>query len=191
MSPGEPALFGDAWQAVRFAMTRTGAPSRPIMNRMTDTSLPETGLAGLDGAAQAGIIVSLMHRLGPVAEASLIATCAPHTAVCSCRRPCCSGHAFNAIWNRAVTTLADAVPLKLPYGIKLGAILKIYGTNLTLARIARQSGYDPHTVGKHFKLIQHWLKGKPATRDSKAEEGVEAAAWKEIESLLRDRGIVG
>lgn len=221
VADGDPPLFTNAAKAVRFAVTRMGSPSRPVMNRMSDASLPDTGLAGLDGAAQAGIIMSVLHELGIVYEAALVAASAPRMLNCACRRPCCSGRAFNATWNAAINTLCDEmVIMKLRGGgllvtakgpvaayalltneavsqvdcehaIKLGAVLKIYGSNLTLVKISAETGKHPDTVGKYHQAIHRWLKGATAGRHSEGVEGVEPKAWKEAETRLRDLGIVG
>jgi hypothetical protein len=217
-------LFHSAFQALRFAVTRIGGASRPIMNRMTDKNIAESGLGGLDGAAQAGIIMSVIHPLGRVAEAALIASCAPHSLPCACRKACCSGRTFNHIWNQAVNSLCqDAAVYLLPGtgkrahvvvterassltkqfrdedipegrfepGIKLGAILKIYGAKLTIVNIAESGGADADMVGRLHLAMHRWLKGAPRGKGGDAVVGVEPEAWAGAETALRHARIVG
>lgn len=219
-------LFSSAWEAVSFAVTRVGAPSRPLMNRMTDATLPDTGLGGLDGAAQAGIIMSALHRLGTVEEAALVAACAPHSLPCACRNPCCSGKRFNNVWSAAISTLCDQMVIlsnagsvwvtgngphvdlmlaedarprpksevsrvEIDRGIRIGVLLKIYNTNLTIVSIATDSGKHVNTVSKYHHAIHKWLKGSKAVKNAEAADGIEPLAWMDAETALRNIGIVG
>jgi hypothetical protein len=72
---GPRALFGSAQQALLFAMTLDGNPARPVQSRMVDATNGSRELAGLDGAAQAGMILNALKGLGKLPVATMIASC--------------------------------------------------------------------------------------------------------------------
>ena len=107
-------LFQSTHSALLFAYNFQGNPAMSIMNRMIknpgDTIAPPSkGLAGLDGAAQAGMIRRNVASLGRFHEALIIAEFAPRVHPCSCRSSCCSGYDRNQEWSDAVNYIADIV----------------------------------------------------------------------------------
>lgn len=192
----EEPPFHSAQAAIRFAVTREGSPGRPLASRMVDTVVGGRGFVGFDGAAQAGIILSHIEALGRVPFAALVALCAPPVTSCHCGRPCCSGRRSNALWREAINTLAEeaseVLPSRVSYAMRSEILVKIYGRSLTLKRIADDLQVDVDTVSKHHRAVQRWLAGAPAGRHGEsAIEGVETAAWREAETVLREAGIVG
>ena len=188
-------LFLSAHAAIRFAVTRDGSPARPIQSRLTDASTGARDLAGLDGAAQAGMIMNILGALGPLAVATLVADVAPRSMPCTCRRSCCSGHMANAKWREAVDTIAQAATsitsTHIGYALRSALVVKLYGGKTSLVEIADTMHLDRNTVSKYHGQIHRWLRGAKAHRGSPAVEGIETNAWREAETSLRHHGIVG
>jgi hypothetical protein len=183
-------LFSTPQAAIRFALNTTGTPERPAMNKVADSSKPAgKGLGGLDGAGQAGVIRSLMHKLGPLGDAVLVARAAPRTTRCECKRLCCSGFERNLEWDDACSSIAhDAIkgaPSNAVFVIRRLIIRNIFGERGTVPQIAQECNADVEIVAKHHRAISRWIKGAPAGRNSELIEGVENIAWREIETLLR------
>ena len=86
-------LFRSTQDALLFAFRHAGqAYDRPLMLRMADASRGSgAGLAGLDGAAQAGMIRAEVAALGRLHEAVLVARFADRAIPCQCKAACCSG----------------------------------------------------------------------------------------------------
>jgi hypothetical protein len=194
-------LFHSAHEALRFAVTLDGNPARPIQSRMVDATDGSRALAGLDAAAQAGMILNALEGLGKFPVAVMIASCAPRTFPCSCRSPCCSGHRINRVWRQAIDLIsqeADRViseqserKTKASYALRSAITVKIYGHRTTFAAIADDLKIDEDTVSKHHRIVLRWLMGAPGGKHGAAVEGVEHAAWRDAETVLRNVGIVG
>ena len=197
---GEDVLFQSAREAIRFAATREGNPKPPLSSRMVATT-PGTRvlrvLAGLDAAAQAGMIMNVIGSLGRLAVAILIADAAPQSMPCSCRRPCCSGHQINRQWRLAIDTIAQDAVRALPagsktsYALRSSVIVKIYGGKTTFVEIAKELKVDQETVSRQHRAIHTWLRGAKAGKMTDAVVGIESIAWRDAESALRNHGIVG
>lgn len=208
----EAALFHDARAALRFAVGFEGSPDRPAMNRLWDKMAGGRGLSGLDAAGQAGMIRHVLRSMGPLYYAAIVADGAPRSKPCGCRRSCCSGKTPVQEWLDAIDTLCyEALRLHPRAAIHDGArilhfesivpsgtrhellgrlMLKLFGKDVSLQRIAEASGYADDTVQRHHRLLLRWLRGGRAGANQSTEEGVIVAAWREAESALRDAGIV-
>ncbi len=197
-------LFTNSRSCIRFAYTREGAPSRPASARMLDKSLDGGGaMLRLDAAAQAGIILSVLRQLGALQLSTLVASSCPETVPCLCQRACCCGKKLFTPWHDAIATLAEgalwislpdgAMPLRrTTYPARVAVLVKLYARRLKIAEIANDLQLDADTVTKYHKIITRWLHGAKAGRNGEPPtEGVETAAWREAESLLRSTGIVG
>ena len=195
----EKPLFDSAKKAVTFAVTREGNPARPESSRMLDKtsgSVNGTGLAGNDSAAQAGIIMSVIRRLGSLPTATLVASCSPACIRCECKRPCCGGKRLFVPWHESIATLADCavlIPCRAPYPLRVALLVKIFGRrSLKLAEIAEALEIEQDSVERYHKIVVKWLKGARAGKNGEpAVSGIESEAWADAESLLRNRGIVG
>lgn len=192
--PDDPP-FRNARAAVIFAVNREGAPARPLQSRMVDaTGERSRELSGLDGAAQAGMILNVLDGLGQVAVAALKASCGTRTVPCSCRSACCSGAKINREWRDAVERLAqEAIGWTdgASYSVCRAVIIKIYGQKKSFVEIAQETGTDAAECGTHHKVILRKLMGGKAGRHGDACEGIESTAWAEAETLLRHFDIVG
>lgn len=103
-------LFHSTHAALTFAYNFQGSPALSVMNRMANKPGPMgKGLAGLDGAGQAGIIRWHVASLGKFHESIIIAEFAPKSQPCSCGSLCCIGKMRNQEWTAAVGYIADIV----------------------------------------------------------------------------------
>lgn len=192
-------LFANAREAVRFAVTREGAPARPYMSRFNDKVdllRRSLDLSGLDQAAQAGLILSaLRFQIGALSLASITAACAPPIVPCTCGSGCCSGGKTANSWHEAVTVLADAscmaVPGRAPVRLRRACLVRIYGGKRgTLLDISAEEKFDTKTVAKYHGQLFRWLKGATAKAGDAPIEGLESCAWRDAESVLQDLNIV-
>jgi hypothetical protein len=194
---GGDGPFLSARNAVKFMVTMDGAPRRPLSSRMLDRSMSASEFAGLDGAAQAGMILYHVERLGRLRAAIVIASCAPRVIQCSCKRACCSGRKLSPYWYDAVHTIAEAALAALPpksltsYLLRSYLVVKIYGgKSITFKAIADELMLDEETVSRHHKVIRTWLQGAKAKKYSESVVGQESLAWQEAESVLWEAGVV-
>jgi hypothetical protein len=104
----EEPLFKSTHAALTFCLNFVEQQyERPMMNRLAAAIVGNgKGLAGLDGAAQAGMIRSELRRLTRVEESALIARCAPAMLPCHCGHACCSGEKPHREWTDAIGELA-------------------------------------------------------------------------------------
>jgi hypothetical protein len=175
--------------ALRFAAQQSGASSfASIVGSTRATSL---GLAGVDGAAQAGMIRAEIDKLNETARAVLIAHYAPPDLPCECRRPCCSGRVPNAEWTRAVTVIArDTTPLfagrvtlfRLRQTLIGNILQSVRETDVSLAQ---RYGVHRQTVAEHAEKLETALLG---TRQTIGEL---TRAIGRVDTLLHAAGIVG
>lgn len=161
-------LFQSAHAALLFAYNFHGSPAMSIMNRMIinpgDTIAPPSkGLAGLDGAAQAGMIRRHVAGLGKFHESLIIAEFAPRVHPCSCRSSCCSGYTRNQEWSDAVNYIADIVRTgalndhKTTHPIRRACVEKFMGAPITLVMMAKNLSLDEDTVSKMIGKVKKYL----------------------------------
>lgn len=190
-------LFRSAHAALKFAVNFSMSPERPAMNRAYRSPISDgipssgNGLAGLDGAAQAGIITAKMKALGEVSNAILEARVAKRTVECACRRPCCSGSMINPTWQSAINRLADEIgPLLkgryMCHAIRSLLVARLFGDSATLKAIGEKYDCSEDTLQAHNARIKRWLNGQKKTAISEVVKGSEQEAWEQIETLLRE-----
>lgn len=180
-------LFSSAHAALVFAFNSSGqCYDRPPMSRMATPGIGSgKGLAGLDGAAQSGMIRAEVQALGRLHEAILIARIAPRSTLCSCRSPCCSGHLPNVEWRDAVSVLADRARTSALSGctsdgrIRRGLVMMCFGgVRMTVAGLAEDSEQARRTVAAHLGKVRRWIRDE------------EAKAWEAIDGRLKAAGMV-
>lgn len=193
-------LFNSAERAIKFALTFEGRPERPAMNRSYVSPISDgikqagSRLSGLDGAAQAGIIRTKMRALGKTADAILIARSAPRTVRC---HGCGCDTKRHPVWQSAINYLTDEVgPMLKSRGyvvreLRELLVMRAFGESILLKDIGDKFELDEKTMTAYNGKVTRWLKGQKANHHSDAMEGVENAAWRDIESALTDCGIVG
>lgn len=122
----DDALFESAHSALVFAFNFSGqCYDRPLMNRLASPAVGTgKGLAGLDGAGQAGMVRAEVATLGKLAEAILMARIAPRWMPCACRAECCSGKKWNKEWVDAISYLSDHVRTTALAGCATNGIMR-------------------------------------------------------------------
>ncbi len=209
------ALFDSTHAALRFALNYAGATPRPVMNKMmADGSLvrkeledgtrittgrqmlrrQRTGLRGLDGAGQAGMIAKQLDYLTPAQKDCTIAHFKDWLLPCSCRNPCCSGYRRNPGWVEAVDRLcvhlkeqAELSRVRGRKGLSTHPQMRralverffVPGKTIIIAELAERCGVTSQTVITHKKPIEEYL--ADALRD----------ALTQLDQILNTLGIVG
>lgn len=160
-------LFDSAHSAVVFAFNFSSqCYDRPLMNRMADgPKRPGKGLAGLDGAGQAGMIRREIAQLGPLHEAIIIACFAPRSVPCDCRRPCCCGKKTNHEWSDAIGLITQYAVGQLSgtvsnYRLRRGIVSKAFGEKVSIGELAVTCGVNRDTASAHNEKINSWLCGR-------------------------------
>ena len=197
----EEPLFHSAHAALLFALNFSSEQyDRPMMNRMASPTLGSgRGLAGLSGAAQAGMIRSEIKSMGKLAEAILIARLAPRHTLCDCRARCCSGRKPNADWIDAISHLSDHIRTTALAGCTSNGIMRREyviryfsrkDERIGIDSLAEKYEIDRHTVAAHSAKVAMLFGGAPARGDKPAVLGLEAAATNAIDAKLREIGMV-
>lgn len=186
----ETELFENTEQALVFAYNYTG--QNCIIARLSPEPLPTTGkgLGGLNGAAQAGMIRREVSSAGKLIESLITAKYAPMWLPCNCGHACCSGKIENREWSEAIPYIVLDVCKNALRGADRGAVVwcvKAYysGSILPVRHIASMASVSEKTVTRHFPKIIRYLRG---TRE---KEGMDAVAYRTVDLILTDKGIVG
>lgn len=189
-------MFGSAKQAVVFAITRDGSPSRPFyathLDKMTVIGVNSSGLSTLDAAAQAGIILAVLVRsLGGSLVSALVAATAPRMIPCACDRECCSGQRVFRPWRFAIDYLTQESQshCEAHSALRRDLLVKIYDRG-RLDTIARGHELEESDIVDHHRALLRWLRGAKGKKGEEGVEGLERRAWREAESVLRDHRIV-
>ncbi len=182
--------FESAHEALVFALNAAIQADypRPVMNKMAAPPPvgAGNGLAGLDAAAQSGMIRAEIKLLGRLAEAVLFARYAPRGIPCACRATCCSGHKRNPEWTNAISFLADYVRTTALAGcvtngmMRQEYVVRYFSAKgrISLEDLAEKHGIVINTVTAHNGKV------------SKALRTFEHAANEAAEERLRFVGIV-
>lgn len=193
-------LFESAHNALTFAFNFSDQQyERPLMNRMGDDPVDyvSKGLAGMDGAAQAGMVFSKLFHLPPLYQYIVFATYAPRSIPCECRRSCCAGQKRNEQWHACIRMIEEAAITQALPGcishrvLRRGIVLRAFGDkNVTLADLAEKAGVSETTANSHNSKVRQWLHGHRARKDRAAVEGIKQQALRMIEDVLIDTGLV-
>lgn len=195
-------LFESAHGALVFAFNFSGqCYDRPMMNRLASPAFGSgKGLAGLDGAAQAGMIRAEVQAMGQLAEAILIARIAPRSVPCHCRSSCCSGKRPNWEWTNAIAFLADHVRQTAMHGCcSNGLMRRDYveryftrkGDRVSLEALAEKHDINRDTASGHFARVALLFGGAAPKKGKPAEVGLEHVAMDAADQRLRSAGMVG
>lgn len=187
------ALFRSTQDALIFAFSFSGQSyDRPAVNRMAASTVGSgNGLAGLDGAAQAGMVRAEVAALGRLFEAVLVARFAPRSSPCQCGAACCARERANSEWVNAVAYLADEMRTTALAGcLTTGLLRRDYVVRYFTAKDARESvgaiadryGVDRRTAGAHAGKVARFLGDSP--------DGAEEHAMAAIDERLREYGVV-
>lgn len=191
-------LFSSAHAALTFAYQFScQAYDRPLMNRLSDKpSPPGKGLAGLDGAAQSGIIRAMVASLGGLFENIIIARYAPRSVPCSCKKSCCKGYKDNQEWVCAVAWLADHMRTTALLGCTTNGLMRReyvsrYFTKKSdrsnLLTLAAKNGVADRTVFNHMETVRNYF-GEQVKR-KEAIHGQEYRALQAVDEKLYQAGL--
>lgn len=198
------ALFSTSHAALTFAMNFSCQQyDPPAMSKMMRGPMIGTGkgLVGLDGAAQAGMILAQLDDLPALHKAVLIARTAPNSLPCSCGARCCSGHRPNDDWTRAIAYITQEALGVLAgcvshYRLRRMIVEKCFGAGSSISDMADKCGVSRDTASDHNARILRWLRGDKPTKHAvkrigDRKIGEEERAWESIDETLRAIGLVG
>lgn len=189
------ALFKSALMAVKFAVNYSNEAyvGRSTVSKIAEPSKgSENGLIGVEGAAQAGMILSMVKAsTEKMQEACLVARCAAHKLSCSCGAACCSKYKFNWAWYESINFLSIEIKRMLDEERKPGTrgmqddpalrralIAKYFGERIRIKELAEACEITDNTVATHSGKITKMLKKS------------EGEAWAAVEVRLRDAEII-
>lgn len=182
-------LFENTEQALVFAFNYTG--QNCITARLSLEPFPTTGkgLGGLNGAAQAGMIRREVSSAGRLIESLITAKYAPMWRPCSCGHACCSGKIENKEWAEAIPYIVLDVCKNALHGADRATVVwcvKAYysGVRPSATLIASYAGVHVSTITRQMKDIKTYLRG------TRGREGMDAVAYRMVDRILMDKGVV-
>lgn len=135
-----------------------------------------SGLSGLDGAAQAGMVLAEVTHLGHQPDGTedrqlsamrahlLAARYAQRLMPCACRQLCCRGTKPAPAWEVAVRWLAEHAIEAVPsapkqYVLRHGLVRRFFGDReATFVELARLAKVNRDTAAEHNNTLSAWLK---------------------------------
>jgi hypothetical protein len=150
----------------------------------------------MDGAAQAGMIMSRIMMMAPLSQYIIFAQYAPPTLPCDCPRSCCAGKKPNEFWEAVImeisrASIAAATPGVLSYRVLRDAIIrKMFGVDMDIVDAADRCGLERRQAFNHQSAIKLWLDGAKERKGRAGVRGVRALAFEHINRILVDSGIV-
>ena len=183
----DPALFRCVPDALRFAFNfKHGQCELSAMARLMDgDSRAGRGLAGLDGAGNAGFVWSEVDALEPrIRGHILVARYAARALPCDCGHACCSNWRPNADWLLAIAEIAETLRTEalsdcvVNFTLRHIIVRRYFGVRQSLVDAASAAGVERHTAGRHADKAIGYLR----------EE--ERKARYAIEGRLKEAGIV-
>jgi hypothetical protein len=195
----EEPLFATVHQALTFAhQFSAGTLDRPMMLKMADRARPSgKGLGGLDGAAQAGLILLKVQELEPLHRDIIAARFLPREGQCHC----CHQPVPAQDWLAAVRAISNAALTRgvlsghlTNRSVRDGLVARYFGQKVHLQQLAARAGVHANTVSHHNALIVAWLRGTRYTKKGRIKEegkvGQEQLAMDAIEARLLQAGII-
>lgn len=193
------SIFQNSHSAMLFAFNFSHQMYEPpLMNRLAWTPLRgiSKGISGMDGAAQAGMIIKELQKLTIAQQYVVIIKYAPPVWPCQCRSRCCSGFMRNTDWEEAVSQLgmiaaSEAIPGVLSQRqLRNAMIKKSFGhLDSSIAEIGKACGVSERTAAGIHAQIRKWLRGERNPKDA-SEFGLIDIATARADAILRDAGIV-
>lgn len=181
MTDENEPLFHSAHAAVRWALS----DERVALQQVSTYRGPGSGrsLSGFDGAAQAGIILSHVHRLERPRNLIVSAQEASTKLPCACRRDCCSGWRSNPVWTAAVSGVAEwYVEIHDPHGrhrrIIAACLRRFFGERINLETIGKRSGVSKALACEVNGIVLGHLKP------------LKESAWEILEEGLASAGLI-
>lgn len=202
--PEDEPLFSSAHAALTFAHHFVCQHYDPpaMVKMMRGPAIGSgKGLSGLDGAAQAGMVLAQMDSLPKLHHAILVARTAPPTVPCSCGARCCAKKRPNDEWERAIGYITQEAVGVLSgclshYRLRRAIVERCLGGKDAISKIAEECGVNRDTASNHNARILRWLRGDKPTKHAiqrvvDRKIGEEERAWAHMDELLRSVGLVG
>lgn len=155
-------LFKNATEAVTFAFNFSNQQyARSLMaNMMQRVGAIGTGkgLVGLDGAAQAAMVLCELDRLEVYEQAAITARSARSRVEC----PCCLQEAMSPERAAAIRALATYTVVAIPgishMHLRRAMVSKYFGIHVDLQGIAKRCGVARSTAYSHYSPISESLR---------------------------------
>lgn len=165
MTDLEQPLFRSVEGALKFAFADDyDAVARSLMSRMADgPSRTGRGLDGVNGFAQAGLILAEVARLPILQQDIITARFSPIKDECTCGSSCCCGYRHHPRWLSAIVRLTEYIAEELPEtrsprGLRDGVVRKYFGDKVRIAEIADYCRIHRNTASAHAGRIMDVLK---------------------------------
>lgn len=165
-SPPSPddAVFPSAHAALKFAFNFThGTLQKNVLAPPGGGS--DRGLAGLDGAAQAGMVLCEVDRLSLLSRNLLKGRYTVQLEPCGCMKSCCRGTKENAGWKEAVEYLteyvliAELIPGNIRHhSLRRALVVRFLGIKQSFPTIATSCGLKRHTASDYYKAVVEHLR---------------------------------
>lgn len=142
------------------------------------------GLVGLDGAGQAGMVLSEIEALPRFDMAFVVAMCAQRSFDCKCGEPCCQGWRQNKMWKNAIDFISEFALERMDKDfanltLRRMLIEKHFGIKHTQREVAAASGVSVRTVNTRWKDVSDMLRA------------VEYPIWVRFDARLEEIGMTG
>lgn len=183
MNMADVPLFRSVEDALAFAYRHAPAeaPVSSVNGMAGSVPPPGRGLGGLDGAAQAGLILAAVQALGHLPENICRARFMVRSVSCSCGSACCSGRRLNPDWLQAVAIVTAAINHEVPghkvmYRMRRAVVGRYFGEKIKFTDIAKELRIDRDTASAHANAVQTALRQK--------ESAIRGELFSRLESLL-------
>lgn len=165
----ETQLFESAHDALRFAFMFSGQQyPMTIMGKMMRGCIGSgRGLSGLDGAAQAGMILGMLSELSMTHQSAMTARYADEA---------------DKRFMQAVNKLSmepSIAPAGLSHRLERQALVaRYFGHRVNLGEVAEKIGVHRNTVGQHNRVIRERL------------DAIESLAYNQIADIMLARELI-
>lgn len=181
-----PPIFTSVHGALMFAFNFThGSLKKNALAQAQGGGGSGRGLGGLDGAAQAGMILAEIFTMLELRRRVLEAKFSPQSQPCSCKSACCKGARDTAAWREAIDWLTE-------YVLREGLTGTISHHRLRRALVVRKFADKPQSFitiadacGVHRVTASQY--NKAVVEHLRV---VERAAMNEIEGRLKTNGVI-
>jgi hypothetical protein len=179
-------LFRTDKGALLFALNFShGTVKQPaLLTLMGGPRRAGRGLAGLDGAGQAGMLKSALERMSRIRRAVLVARYAVAKLPCTCGRPCCSLQRDNPEWAEAIGVVTEwllvqgAAGTWSHYRMRQALAQRFFGVKVSFTKIAADCKVKRDTASLYFKRTKELLNDE------------ERLARYEYEGVLKASGVI-
>lgn len=186
-SPPSPfeTVFRSTGAALKFALNFShGTLQKSFLAKAMGAPGASSGLAGLDGAAQAGMILAELQRLATLRRCLLTGRYTQPSSPCACRAACCRGWRENPEWKQAIDYLTEYVLVAGLTGaishlhLRRVLVVRYFEVRVSLIDTANACGVHRNTASQYNKKVVEHFRGE------------ERPAFHELDGQLKGRGVV-